>query len=58
MPTRELLSEGRRAPFSALPDTDGRELVRHYTFSEKPRCIPQRVEKRRTSATEGVPWSF
>ena len=34
MPTRELLSEGQRARFTALPDMDGRELVRHHTLSE------------------------
>lgn len=34
MPTRALLSEGQRARFSALPDMDRRDLVRHHTLSE------------------------
>lgn len=34
MPTRGLLSEGQRARFSALPDMDRRDLVRHHILFE------------------------
>ncbi len=34
MPTRELLSADQRARWSALPEMDERELVRHHTLSE------------------------
>ncbi len=34
VPTREMLSDAQRARFAALPEMDGRELVRHHTLSE------------------------
>ena len=34
MPTRELLSDARRARLAAVPEMDGRELARHHTLSE------------------------
>ena len=34
MPTRELLSDAQRARFSAPPEVDERELLRHHALSD------------------------
>ncbi|MDP9425858.1 MAG: DUF4158 domain-containing protein [Actinomycetota bacterium] len=34
MPTQEMLSDAQRERYAALPEMDGRALVRHYTLSE------------------------